>query len=219
MTANYSAFLDYFPTPYITDLNNYESYIELPFGNTNPYITQSAGPFTPGLVTITPASMDGIVVGTSLILRQIGNCDEYGVVVAVSDTTFDLNISNTYTSAAIYIEVQPIGYIQYYDVDNKLQLLAQDIYKVDLNSEPAKVWLDYRHVWPWVYPKPNTVEINWTCGYASVDVIPLQILHAIKMLVATWFNKREDTTQAKTSTIPHGICALVDDYRILGWGY
>lgn len=291
LTANYSAYLDQFPPPYGNSNDKiFDSYFELPYGGCIPILTTVPGNFGPGIVVITPASMDGIVVGTLLTISQVGNPDEIVTVTAVTSTTFTAYFTNTYlpntitttiplaiaagqqtvtpvsmqgiqvgsiltlvnggvseiilvigttatnfsaqfnnsyptgttvTQNVLPIQVtrQSVSYVKYFDTLEKLQVLNPSIYKVDYISEPTRIWLDYLHYWPYTYPKPMTIEVNWTCGYPNVAAIPEELTQAIKQLVAEWYNKREDTDAVKRIPVPNGVMAMCDDYKIHSWGY
>ena len=57
--------------------------------------------------------------------------------------------------------------IQYYDANGDIQTLSTDIYTVDNDSVPGRVYLAFRESWPTTYNVPKSVVISYTAGYAT----------------------------------------------------
>lgn len=107
-----------------------------------------------------------------------------------------------------------ISSIQYYDPEGTLQTLSSSEYTYDTTMEPGRVApVD---AWPATQlTRPGAVRITYTAGYASKAVIPSPMLHAMRMLIAHWYEHREAvTTGASTKEIEHGVQALLDKVRV-----
>ena len=92
--------------------------------------------------------------------------------------------------------------IEYLDADGVSQTLAATEYDVDLNSEPARIRPVDR--WPATYCKPNAVTIQFQAGYDSHDDIPALLLHAVKLVIADFYEHRTPGESTRVA-----VCELV----------
>ena len=60
-----------------------------------------------------------------------------------------------------------VSSVQYYDTAGDLQTLSTDVYTVDNDSMPGRIYLTYGQNWPSTYPVPKAVIITYTTGYAT----------------------------------------------------
>lgn len=109
-----------------------------------------------------------------------------------------------------YGPLQSITSIQYIDVAGAMQTLATNLYVVDTTSFQPKIYPAYAQIWPLVRDIQNAVTIRAVVGYGTVasNLIPPAVIHAIKLLVAHWFDQREPI--ADTNIIPRQIKMTVD---------
>lgn len=102
------------------------------------------------------------------------------------------------------IQADPV--VKYYDSDNELQTVLAADYSVDyLNGK-----LYNADGWPTTYDRLNAVEITYDAGYTTVDKIPIDIVHAVKLLIASMYEQREDRKQTFTTAAQ----ALLRPYKI-----
>jgi hypothetical protein len=139
------------------------------------------------------------------------------------------------------LPVTAITQIQYTDTNGNSQILDPSQYQVDnlAPNQPARIQPAYGLVWPvtrgysrtWPTIEANhlgelpeitgfynAVQVTFTAGFAAfgAGTIPAKLLHAIKMLVATWFRDREDSTVGLTNMpIPLGVTRLL---ALSDWG-
>lgn len=79
--------------------------------------------------------------------------------------------------------------VKYISTNGELTTLDASEYYIDLISEPAR--LKAKSAWPQTKSGAvNAVQIEYTAGYDNED-IPPQLLQALQMLVAHFFNQRE----------------------------
>lgn len=88
-------------------------------------------------------------------------------------------------------------------------------YQADFASVPARVALNSGYSWP----NTSLREINGVClefvaGFGVASAVPAELKHAVKLLVAHWYENREPEQPVDLNTIPHGIMRLLDDYRM-----
>ena len=96
----------------------------------------------------------------------------------------------------IYFPVNPvlgITTLAYTDTAGDAQTLSAGTgYQLDTNREPGRVTVPVSGSWPAVQTgKVNAVQITFTAGYGAASAVPEDIKHAIKLLVAHWYENRE----------------------------
>lgn len=128
--------------------------------------------------------------------------------------------------------------IEYTDTWGNTQILPSDQYQVDnlAPNFPARIQPAYGLVWPvtrgysrtWptieanhlgelpeITGYYNAVQVTFTAGFGASN-IPQKILHAVRLLVATWYRDREDTTLGVSAMpIPQGVTRLL---ALSDWG-
>lgn len=85
--------------------------------------------------------------------------------------------------------LQSVTSIQYYDTTNTLQTVDSTNYTL---SKPSFLpgWIEpiVTYAWPATYWRPDAVTVNFTTGFSTV---PARGIHAIKLLVGSWWVERE----------------------------
>lgn len=85
--------------------------------------------------------------------------------------------------------VQSVTWVKYYDENNVLQTLATSSYQTEFINEPAIIRiLDF----PAVYDRPDAIQIQFVAGYGAAAAVPKQIIQAIQLLMAHFYEHRED---------------------------
>jgi uncharacterized phiE125 gp8 family phage protein len=90
-------------------------------------------------------------------------------------------------------------------------------YRVDRHSTPGGISPLFDQAWPVHRRDENAVVITWWGGYGEDGrSVPMQIRHAILMLVAHWYDRRESVlTGSISKEIEFGVHSLLDSCR---WG-
>ena len=116
--------------------------------------------------------------------------------------------------------VQSVSSITYYDVDGNSQTLNSSQYQVDLSDDICRVYEAVNVDFPDTQDeKINPITITYISGYgdASTDV-PMDILHAIKLMISHFFQNREmiNIGQGLTTQIPMPkvVKDLLNNYRL-----
>ncbi len=111
------------------------------------------------------------------------------------------------------LPITSIDGIQYYDVAGDLQTLAVDRYVVDAISPnyPAVITPVAGAVLPELEAdRASPIVISFTAGYGGVGDIPHTLRHAITMLVADWYEIRENViTGTIVARVPFGVEAML----------
>ena len=117
--------------------------------------------------------------------------------------------------------VQAVGSIEYVDPAGTTQTLDPAKYRVrGLNAtEPATVRRAPDAEWPDVADDPEAITVTFTAGYGDNPAdVPEPIRHALKLLIADWYDKREASMAVNgLSEIPTGVEDIVTQYR--NWAF
>ena len=91
--------------------------------------------------------------------------------------------------------MRTITSIVYLDSDGTAQTLSTGDYKIDIYSEPPRIYPDYSTSWPSVYPYTasySNVTVTYGSGYTTAT-IPSQAVEAIKLMVGSMYENREES--------------------------
>ena len=112
--------------------------------------------------------------------------------------------------------VQSITSVKYYDYTASLEVLTSTLYYGDVVSEPAQIVRKYDTVYPELETsRPNGIVVEFVAGYGAASDIPGDIVHAIKLLVADYYdNKGEVVVGTIAVRIPGHIKNLLHSYRL-----
>ncbi len=108
------------------------------------------------------------------------------------------------------IAVQSVQYVQ--DTTQSYVTLDPTLYVVDTLSVPSMIYPAANYYWPPVYVVKDAVKITYTAG-CDVSDIPEPIKVAIRMMVAFWYEQREDTV-----AVPKVAEYLLASYRVQACG-
>lgn len=107
-------------------------------------------------------------------------------------------VSNPYQ--AFYLKrypVQSITNIQYIDSDGNTQTLSTDVYAVDTNGIFTRIALKANQSWPDLRDQIAAVTINYVAGWSATSSIPSDLIMALKLLLAFYYDNRSDTVHQK----------------------
>jgi uncharacterized phiE125 gp8 family phage protein len=114
--------------------------------------------------------------------------------------------------------LQSVTSIKYIDTGGAQVVLAASEYQVDAKSQPGRVYPAWGKSWPATRDVPNAVELRFVAGYGNaIEDVPEEIRQAIKVMVNTGFQNREEiVTGTIVAAIPITMAArsLLAPYRI-----
>lgn len=110
--------------------------------------------------------------------------------------------------------LQSVSSLKYYDGANTLQTWASSNYFVDAISEPGRLVLASASMWPGTYARPNAVQITYVAGWLAAEDMPRELHQALFLLIAHFYERREETVEKALMTIPMGVCALAGMHRL-----
>lgn len=88
-------------------------------------------------------------------------------------------------------------------------------FALDKSGAPAR--LSFVHGVPAAPERPAAgIEIDITCGYGDAAAnVPEPLRHAIRVLVAHWYENRGIVAEGRTAVLPQSVAALIAPYRVL----
>lgn len=117
--------------------------------------------------------------------------------------------------------VQSIGAtdLKYYTLGGTATTFAATYYYIDNHFAPARVCLKYGASWPTDLRPENALYCKWVAGYgAAAAYVPEDLRHAIKLLVAHWYENRESVlTGSISKEFEFGIRDILKPYRVTCW--
>lgn len=108
--------------------------------------------------------------------------------------------------------IQEVTSITYNDVNGDPQSLDLSLVFTDLNNVPGL--LKSASTFPTVYNKGyNNIIIRFTAGFgATAADVPEDIKTALKLIIARWYDNREDTRQ--NLAFPKASESLLNEYKL-----
>jgi uncharacterized phiE125 gp8 family phage protein len=125
--------------------------------------------------------------------------------------TLALSIDDLPDSGILYLEgpVQSVSSIQYYDLDGDLQTWGNELYQVDITSNPGRVMPAYDEDWPDYLDDYNSIVVTYVAGCGNANEVPAILKQAIKLLVGYWYNQREAVSETQNYEVPYAVDNIV----------
>jgi uncharacterized phiE125 gp8 family phage protein len=101
-----------------------------------------------------------------------------------------------------------VSSVAYIDTDGAIQTLDAAVYEVRNDGLDAAIVLKYDQSWPSIR-NGSRITVTGVLGYAD---IPDDIIHAILLLVAHWYQNREAVGE-EIVIVPMGVDALLCNHR------
>jgi uncharacterized phiE125 gp8 family phage protein len=102
--------------------------------------------------------------------------------------------------------------VQVRDGLGALQALLASAYRIDAASDPARVLVVATAPEPGVTPGGIAIDIRAGFG-PSAATVPEPLRHAVRLLVARWFEHRGDDVEPVRGALPDDVLTLVAPYR------
>lgn len=116
--------------------------------------------------------------------------------------------------------VQSVSSIQYYDTDNALQTATLSNFYVIGQKGYMTIYPKSGYTWPTVFNREDAIKITYVIGYGDTAAsVPATVRHALKMLVAHYYENREnELIGVNSKTLPFGIENLLNTERNKWYG-
>jgi uncharacterized phiE125 gp8 family phage protein len=138
--------------------------------------------------------------------------------LALITESWSLYLDGWPRSGTIVLPIQPaqaVTAVRVYDPDDEPATVNSETYSVDVLSEPARLVLSAGAVQLSPARLLNAFEVAFTAGYGDeASDVPEPLRHAIKLLVAHWFEQREPVVLgAAAQEVPATVAGLLLPYR------
>ena len=134
------------------------------------------------------------------------------------DKSYTMKIDNCFPANEIIIPVAPLKSLTtftYVDEDEVVQTVSSSLYILDTFSTPPRIKLDPDEDWPSsVREQINTISIEFIAGYGDATDVPVDIKHAILMLVDHYYEHRSDVSELSLIPTPKAVESLLYSYRV-----
>lgn len=101
-----------------------------------------------------------------------------------------------------------VASVKYYDPAGVLQAVDPATYFVSTGLG-SRIQPLVGHVWPVVRPQIDGVVIRYTAGYADASAVPENVKAAMKLMIGTWYEHREEVADAATYPVSNTVDALL----------
>ena len=162
---------------------------------------------------------------TALITTARKYCESYTNRVFITQT-WRQNID--YFPRVIQLKVNPIislTSLKYYDTAENQQTITDNSnnFQKDFNSDVGSIHEGLVNAFPSVGDTINPIEIITVCGYGAAADVPMNIKHAMKIMVSHLYENREGVNVvvgglAMQIELPNAVKHLLMPYRILTFG-
>lgn len=114
-----------------------------------------------------------------------------------------------------FVPLASVDSIQYIDPAGVLQTMSTSDYKVDADSEPARVLPAYGKAWPSTRQEINAVKLTFTVGYGDKTKVPEGINAAIIMYCKAHYEATFDDGLAREyERRMEAVKAMLTPYRV-----
>lgn len=120
----------------------------------------------------------------------------------------------SFTVALPLAPIQAVSAVKLHDADGGATTLDVESYAVDVLSQPARIVLN--GAMPAIAPRAlNAFEVSLLAGYGDEpDDVPATLRHALLLLVAHWFERREPVVLGVSpQEVPAMVAGLLLPYR------
>jgi len=122
-------------------------------------------------------------------------------------------------SGRVYLPKTPaqsISSITYYDRDEVSQTATAANFH--LFSDIYRAWIEPKngYDWPDVFDRQDSLTISYVAGYGSANAVPMELKHAILMLLSHWYEERRAVSEQLLREVPFSVQSLVGLHR-RGW--
>jgi|CXWL01.1.fsa_nt_gi uncharacterized phiE125 gp8 family phage protein len=153
-------------------------------------------------------SRDAIITARIKAARQVAEELTNIKIITQTWTAYD----SCFTSKMdLYANLQSVTSVKYYDPNGALQTLSPSVYYVDTVNHA--VTLVSGQSWPEVSLNPNSVMIEYICGFGLANAVPETLKDAIKIIVSQWESYQSSIEGARVSTLPYAAVQLLDFYK------
>jgi hypothetical protein len=107
-----------------------------------------------------------------------------------------------------------IDAIKYLDLNGNTQTVDSAIYYENTDVEPTVIRLKPQQQWPQALAAENSVWVEFTAGYESLEAIPSLITKGMLLLIEDWFRNRGALKSKDLEEMPFATTACFDMNKV-----
>jgi len=112
------------------------------------------------------------------------------------------------------LPVASVTAVKYYDTDGALQTATLADFEVFGTSTYKYIKPASGKSWPVAQTRSDAIAVEYTAGYGDATTdIPDTLRHALLMLIAHWYENRENSTMDKLESTPFGFDEMINIER------
>lgn len=109
--------------------------------------------------------------------------------------------------------VREITSVTYTDADGDTQTVSDEALDYDLDAMPVRI-RPTAH-WPSTALKQGAAKVTFEAGFGDdPEDVPADLIHAILMLIAQWYENREASSAHTLRDVPMGVESILARYRV-----
>lgn len=166
----------------------------------------------------TDTTVESLLNGMITAARKVGENRTWRTLI---DSTYEYRLDE-FPEDIIDLPKPPVTSVEsveYIDAGGTTQTVDSDNYRVDTDSEPAR--LEPVNEWPVADDRLNAVIVTYKAGYGddSGSSVPEDIKIALRMLIKYWYDNRDayvinTRSSGEVLEMPIGTTALLDQYSV-----
>jgi uncharacterized phiE125 gp8 family phage protein len=164
----------------------------------------------PSSVTVDDGYIDSLVKAAE---RKVEDLTGYRIMQQTIELRLkDFPCENTLPLEVINVQTGSFS-VKYDDTDDSEQTWTSTNYWLNELGRPAVITKKNTVNWPTVIAnKPAAVRIRMLAGFATAAEVPADLIHAIKLIVAHWYDNRSPVTEGIVQTeVPKTVEYILDD--------
>lgn len=115
--------------------------------------------------------------------------------------------------------VQVVTRIRYFDLDGAEQDDNLANYNVFATNGMTTIQPKPGFDWPETQDRPDAIGVEYEAGYGdTAEDVPQTVRHALMLLLAHWYEVRENTSDGSIQTVPFGFEELIGIERATWYG-
>lgn len=166
----------------------------------------------------TDTTVESLLNGMITAARKMGENRTWRTLI---DSTYEYRLDE-FPDGNLVLPKPPaisVTSVEYIDSGGTTQAVASSDYRVDTDSEPARI--EPVNEWPVAGDRVNAVTITYKAGYGddSGSSVPEDIKIALRMLIKYWYDNRDayavsTRTSGDVLEMPIGTKSLLDQYSV-----
>lgn len=138
---------------------------------------------------------------------------------ALIDQTWDLSVDRA-DANVICLPLTPvssIAAITYFDIDDAVQTLDVNDFRLIGNEDWAYIEPKQGQSWPTTSNRPDAITVSFVAGFgAEPSNVPKLVRQAILLTVRHWFDNASATTDQNIKSLPMGVDSIISMHK-KGW--